>query len=518
MGYQPSIDSYEEWTGGDWSSRKQILAWSAGTEIIMRIKNTGPEVAKLWDAANIEDRDFYFDEYKHLASWFTWKIPESVEGRDDIVSLNIIRPYQKKTAHQDAESIAMGTASGELILLTVGMSAEKSLTTQKYETNGLGVRSTDISPSHSPLLAACISGSVLALYPVYSNASTEAIKPLSKVTAIAEDKQECTVRSTHFLCENRLAVGLGRSTEPIHVYEVNPSGLSKHPLRKFGLNARNWAPNDRAEGSKRQKISSIYPICPLPPDSQSCHAPGQTFLSGCFDGIIRLHDMRSPSAYESSYWDPTYDSSIYSLQTQGRERLIAGTARHSMLKVFDLRVSGGRAYHHIDVPCPKSSVRRQPPKAPAAGHSKQAWRSARYSWNIFLNPRNGHHARLRSTESPIYSLSLPSPHSASIFAGVENAIVQFDFVSMLDRHPDPIFAPALERSRHSEQIDVKRSWNPRKDVLNLGMFEQVPETGGMRLLVQAGIGQYRGSVEGLDERWTDPSTVRERERERERRR
>jgi hypothetical protein len=40
MGYRPSIDSYEE-TLGSWGGRREVLAWSAGTQIVMREKETG---------------------------------------------------------------------------------------------------------------------------------------------------------------------------------------------------------------------------------------------------------------------------------------------------------------------------------------------------------------------------------------------------------------------------------------------------------------------------------------------
>ncbi|OCL13811.1 hypothetical protein AOQ84DRAFT_332091 [Glonium stellatum] len=511
MGYQPSIDSYEEWTGSNWSARKQVLAWSAGTELILRVKSMGPEVARLWEGADAADQSFYFNEYKHMTAWFTWKMSGRVEGRDDITTLNVIRPFQKDSK-QDSEDIVFGTASGELLRLNVGMTDEQRLIAQNYAVNGRSVRSTAISSSSSPLLAACLSDSLLALYPVYDALSdTGSIAPLSEFTAIPEGKKDCRVWSTQFLSDDRLAIGLGPSTEPVHVYEVTPGGITKNPIRKFGLDGRHWAPGDRN--------SSVYPIAPLPSSSQGGHTVGQVFLSGCYDGIIRLHDMRSPSAYESSYWDPTNDSAIYSLQTQGRERLIAGASRHSMLKVFDLRVAGGRAYHYLDVPVTAATKPNQShrpnPHQPSQSHSAKA--STHYGWNLFLNPRNyvpRQHQRSshRSAESPIYSLSLPSAASPTLFAGVENNVVQFDFVSMLDAHPDPLFNPVLERSYRTGRIDVKSSWNPRHDILQLAMYEQSPENGGaVQLLRQAGVGRYRGEMgRELDERWRDPGGLRHR--------
>ena len=42
----------------------------------------------------------------------------------------------------------------------------------------------------------------------------------------------------------------------------------------------------------------------------------------------RLHDMRSRTDVECTYWDTAFDMPVYSLAVQGRERLVAGRARH----------------------------------------------------------------------------------------------------------------------------------------------------------------------------------------------
>jgi hypothetical protein len=88
-----------------------------------------------------------------------------------------------------------------------------------------------------------------------------------------------------------------------------------------------------------------------------------------------------------------------------------------------------------------------------------------------------------------------------LFAGVENNIVELDFVSMLDKHPDPLFAHGLVRDPRGN-INVARSWNPKGDVLNFAMVEHTKTT---RLRTQAGVGKYAGVLAGYDERWRDGS-------------
>jgi hypothetical protein len=183
--------------------------------------------------------------------------------------------------------------------------------------------------------------------------------------------------------------------------------------------------------------------------------------------------------------------------------------------VYDLRVSGGRAYRNIEVAPPKadprnaSNARHPNPTREKAGEYK-----AHYNWTLFMSPRTdsrlrqAHDRRQTHTgDSPIYSLSIPSASSPTVFAGVENGVYQLDFTSILDRYPDPVFAPTIERTQRGE-IDVKTSWNPNGDVMNLSMYDKTDETSlGMNLWTQAGVGLYKGAVASLDERWRDPSEV-----------
>jgi len=243
--------------------------------------------------------------------------------------------------------------------------------------------------------------------------------------------------------------------------------------------------------------------------------------------------MRSPSAFSCVYWDSTDDSAVYSLTTLGRERLVAGTSRHSVLKFFDLRVSGGRAYHYADISAASSPTGTAARARKSSFSQPQHAGPSRAGWNLFLNPRNTN-PRLsnrgdprggvrgwqrRSAESPIYALSSPSACSPTLYAGVENNVVQLDFVAMLDAHPDPIFKAGLvgqqQGKRHRPGLDVKKSWDPRGDVLNLAMYEQESlgsggGEGAMRLRVQRPVGRVSvgaRALEGYDERWRDGSDV-----------
>lgn len=227
--------------------------------------------------------------------------------------------------------------------------------------------------------------------------------------------------------------------------------------------------------------------------------------------------MRSSSAIETTYRDPTDDSAIYSLLARGLDRFVAGTARHSLLKVFDLRMAGASDYDY------SASVGSSTPTDIRDGTFADG-----HDWNVFINPRDRYsdsnsrrgpnHWMRRSAESPIYSLSSPSPTSALIFAGVENAVVEFSFTSVLDRSPDPVFAArACGASTEnvpmfSDRRQVAQTRNSEADVLNLAMYAQGNDsTKATKLQVQRSIAdtlREQKQLIGLDERWRDTTNER----------
>lgn len=291
MGYQPVIDSYEEWNGNTWSSRREVLAWSAGAEMILRTKQMGEGASELWEECSAEERDALFDHHRHKIDWYIYKPPGSVEGRDDITSINILRPsYNDRGAH---ERLILGTANGDLSLIEVPLTERDGVELRRtsFRTSGRPVRSAHVSPSSSHL-AACLSDTRVALYSldhaVRPDSDTDDAIPISEITVVPENRRGQRAWSTRFLSDSRVAVGLGPSTEPVHVYEVTPSELRTDAVRKFGLDGTLWACDDRVVmGGTHTNQSSVYPIIPIPASSQAGHAAGDVFLSGGYDGMIR---------------------------------------------------------------------------------------------------------------------------------------------------------------------------------------------------------------------------------------
>ena len=498
MGYQPSIDSYEE-TLGSWIRRREVLTWSAGTQIVMRVKESGSK-----REGEAKHTTTTVDSFGHANSWYTYKIPDSDEGRDDITSLRLLHSHQKE---QGFESMVFGTASGLLARLDVDAQQSQTIE-QGFDTLDRSVGALTVSSSSTPLLAATLGDTSLSLFPLDCDVSEQAIEALSEVTPAIQGARTGRIWSCNFLSDDKVAIGIGPNSEPIQIYKISSEGFLSDPYRSLSL------------GTSRSSQTSIYPVLPVSSRTQGGSEAGNVFLSGGYDGIVRLHDLRSPRDVESLYWDPTNDSSIYSLATQGLERIVVGVSMHSMLKVFDLRLAGSHAYNSISLSIKKSVKPRGQDYAANAivNDTKDAASAICGGWNLYLNPRippkrgayreDFWHGR---EDSPVYSLSIPSATSPNLYAGLEGSIQNLTFHGIADPYPDALLSQSV--TADIGIVDVASSYNPHGDALNLGMYEQGSEEGvGMHLLVQddvstevaqRGLKRYDVKYRGLDERWKD---------------
>jgi len=498
MGYQPIIDSYEEWVGGNWSSRKEVVAWGGGAKIILRLRRTGDEAETAWQAHREPDRRSVLDEHHHMYDWITYQEHGLVDGRDDITATNILR--SKNGSDDTSEHILVGRASGKLDRVTIAVETARSRVITSYDTGKRPVRSATVSSASEPLLAACLAENAVALYSTTSQGPN--IKPLAEVSAIPPGRPGRTW-SSRFLRQDRLAVGRGPSGQPLLVYGINETGFSKYPIRKYNVRQ-----NDTVSGggliddtSASSPNTSIYPIAPIAPSSAAGGAEGDIFLSGGYDGNIRLHDLRSPADSIAVFMDLTESSAIYSLLPFGRERFVAGACRHALVKVFDLRMSGGKLYHSSNLESCSPETAKATKAAdsqsvrPCCDYHHQA-KAVRNNYSMFLaagGPRN------RRSQSAVYSLSAPSPFSPTFYAGIEDAVVQFDVVSALDRHPDPLFTHGLKTGTRKD--NASRKWDPQDDALTLRLYDQVNTTLNSRCQQRLNFPKGRTGEKGWDERW-----------------
>ncbi|GAB7340501.1 hypothetical protein MBLNU457_6923t1 [Dothideomycetes sp. NU457] len=486
MGFQPVVDCYETFVansgagGYDWARRREVLAWSAGAEVLVRVRRPG--------------------EAGRETEWWSYRPEGAMEGRDDVTSVRLLR---RQEGSEEGERVVAGTANAKLRLLAMPPREGEGVVTAEFKTQGRSVRSTSVDEGDG-LLAANLGDTFLAIYSLSNTKSTSGkgsrrVQPLSHINALPTAKPGCRIWSTKFLSQSTLAIGLGPSVEPIHIFTITPSGLHAEADRTFSLIDDLDSRLDNV-GTVRTS-SSVYPIEPIP-SAVGDTKNATTFLSGGYDGVIRLHDMRSHRPVEGIYKDPTDDSAVYSLLARGRDKIIAGTSRHALLKVFDLRMSGASEYNFLDARKPEDGDNHD---IGVADLDHPA--STEGDWNVFLNPRGnnaqqGNWAR-RSAESPIYSLASPSLVSPYVYAGVENALVEFNFSAAADKYPDPLVGQSPEWTNRARD----------RDVLNFAAYSQGTDSKtAMRLRVQQSVkdtvASAGGRPWGLDERWIDAGSER----------
>ena len=279
MGYQPAIDSYDECLGAHWSDRREVLAWSTGAGVVLRVS---PGRSSSGSQNGLHE-DHENQSLRPGVKWRSYRPPGSVDGRDDVTAVNLLRPYQKKSDHED---LLFGTANGDISLVSIPPAGTPTGPTvlTRFVTNGRTVRCADLSSAPSPLYAACLGDSNVVLYPLTGQPKSA---PIDEVDLSSTQEHGCRVWSVHFTSPDRIAVGLGPATEPVQVFQATPSHLTKTPLRKISVGNERWRVALNGNAAPDRPTMSVYPIRQLPATSQAGHANGDVFLSGGYDGIIR---------------------------------------------------------------------------------------------------------------------------------------------------------------------------------------------------------------------------------------
>ncbi|KAK6405259.1 hypothetical protein LTR95_018787, partial [Oleoguttula sp. CCFEE 5521] len=327
IGFTPVIDVKQYDEGG--GRRRETLAWSAGAQVVVR--------KRLWKE----------DEGKGRAEKVEWECYAPVgasEGRDDVTALHQLDGQGKQ---DPGVRLIVGTAAGKLEEVSLPGTAGDSVARRDFVTDRESVRSSSVlqSTTGDSLLAAQLGDTSISLYAF--DDSQASITANSKIDINAGNaitsKQQPRAWSVKLLSDTQLAVGTGPSTHPISVYELLPTGLSTTHVRHFTVAEhveRLPSPHVTAK-----PLNSVYPIIPLPATTTSSHP--SLFLSGAYDGWVRMHDLRSRQDVVRSCVDPTDDSGIYSLLARGQESVIVGANSQSRLKIFDLRM-GMTGYHYLD--------------------------------------------------------------------------------------------------------------------------------------------------------------------------
>ncbi|EXJ94965.1 hypothetical protein A1O1_00083 [Capronia coronata CBS 617.96] len=491
VGYRPVIDSYQVWQGGSWSSRKEVLAWGAAGRLRTRTIKDG------------------------VATWSSLRIPEDYRQDLDILDVRLLLPHQHENS--DGETIILRRANHEIVKVETSSKSDHFTENSRYVMRSEELSCMDITRSAQPILAA-LDNSSIHLYPVHS--SERNVRPMDSVPIQEKYTVRKRMRCAKFLSEDTLAVGVqfleGRDRAPIDLYDISPTGLSVRRLSQ----TLSFSESIHAISGRH----SANVIMPLDDFGTSTRRPGQIFLSGWSDGIARLHDTRTPTRPVAEYIDFVDDGQILSLLSIGHERFLAGSSQNGCLKTFDLRMPGGRVYSYLEARSTSSSSSSRRVATPDVQLSTESQPSnARRDFNIFLTPPINHGERLWQPLSrrpgrrfnryrgSVYSLSSPSPMSPTIYAGIENHVMQLDFVSTDDFRNDVpgLVDPILgldDKTTHIFNFSCyERPREGRESTDPVLLRKQLSLTNNDRRDSQTGQGENHGShgvvEDGWDERW-----------------
>ena len=279
MGFTPVIDSYEAWYGGDWTSRKEVVAWGAGASLCMRGKVMGNNEGHDWQ--NLESTSLRgVNEHNQRFAYATYNERGAIEGLDDITSVNLL-PQQSLN---DSEHVIIGRASGGLAMISLSPETSQGSVLSSFDTSGRPIRSAATSLEGNALLAACLSDFTIALFPI--NSTHSQVESISQISA--SSSHQSRIWSSRFLGHDRLLVGLGPSQEPIQVYNVGRGEISQESVRMLELDDLNaHAQMDLPGDDAGRSATSVYSLAPIDASSSAGRAEENVFLSGAYDGLTR---------------------------------------------------------------------------------------------------------------------------------------------------------------------------------------------------------------------------------------
>ncbi|OJD26424.1 hypothetical protein ACJ73_02197 [Blastomyces percursus] len=450
LGYRPVIDSYEVWCENSWHSRKEVLVWGAGADLNIRVTDL-----RFYGKNSIREHRVEPDVEvtRHRRSigrtldgvtWAVFNDLHGVNSWDDIAGVHAV-PSTYGEPGTESEDIIFGRRNGSLVRMAISPGTGSSVLKKRYitgESNSL--EKTDLSAGPQRVLAATLGRRSIAFF--RADAEEDELQPLDKLETTSRGfaKHKCS----RLLCDARIAVGSDGIIDTISVYDLTPTGVTR--IRDFKM-------DDFDEGGLIRK-SQVQTIEPLPVTSRTGGRAGDVFLAGWEDSKVRLHDLRSPKLYVSSYIDTVDDSLIYDIQPIGRECFLVGSGINATVKFFDMRMPNRYSYldarpaplysqnhrnhHHRQTSNGFHNPQLQNVETPASEKIlKDSLRHhTRRDVSVFLSNRPPAHPSSRAPlfrdnlryRGPIYTMSLPSPSSSTVYVGVEANIIRLDFASTDD--------------------------------------------------------------------------------------
>lgn len=254
-----------------------MLAWGAGAELVIRIKDLGQKDNESLDpgektgSLHRNGSHFYGSPYDS-AEWFVYNDLHGVDSWDDISGVHLLGASQLQNTATDDEDIIYGRRNGAIVRMSLS-APEKSVTTQKhYVTGGRKLDYTDISTGPDTVLAAALDRKSIAFFRV--DEEGDEIQPFANVKNVAHGSARN--RCSKLLCDEHIAVGSDGETNRISIYDFTPDNVTK---------LRDMRVDDVDEGSAVKP--RVTTLAPLATSYLAATKPGTIFLSGWEDSKTR---------------------------------------------------------------------------------------------------------------------------------------------------------------------------------------------------------------------------------------
>ncbi|EFX03497.1 f-box domain containing protein [Grosmannia clavigera kw1407] len=418
------VDACLERDGG---SEVETLAWGLGEDVVIRWRCS--------QRSALKNERWSFMEGAPLGL---------KSGPDDVTAISILNDVST------SQSLLVGRASGRLQLLSGNQDdfghivasfvpASTSLAGQALEQSEIQHFATSAAQD----IAAVITKSKLFVYPLCGRPanpshasgrtdlvieSTEALD----IGSMSGSSPFLSLRQICFMGDGNLALCVNRSTDPVRHIARTPAGTTL-------VNAAKMRPSRRCREVLLYGDDYLHNARGLlPVDMASIPGgSGGAVLSSYDDGTVRLQDVRTPAPFDAIFQDHfEMVAPMGPLVAYGKDRFIVGSARATILKVFDFRWTKGYSYVEAmpcseqpleplpksltDVPAPLFAVRGQcchVSGRPCTLHALARTDFYRPNCNVYLPV-------LKQTAGPVYSLAKPSDLSAVVYAGLTRGLAK----------------------------------------------------------------------------------------------
>lgn len=264
LGFRPALDCYEVWTGGRWCDRREVLAWGAADELVIRVRTSGEHAEEKWFVLNDLDTA--------VTSW------------DDICGLRLLGPEQHG-GDPRTEHLIFGRMLGDLHRLVIwrddgddNAATGHHAYTQKFLTGGLELARMDVSGGPDAVVAAHFNNSLIAFYRTDTHEAE--VEPFVRwqLSPAGKPSQQCS----RFLSDRTIAVGTGGLANSLSICALSPTGVST--LRQIGVGQLDL--EDRFGMDLLAAVNSIAPLSSQ--DAVGSRPSGDVFLAGWGDRAVRF--------------------------------------------------------------------------------------------------------------------------------------------------------------------------------------------------------------------------------------